>query len=86
MFDRILSRLKPKVFFPIAAMIYGLLKVANAYLASVNAGAPMTTAHLMGYALGVLLVWGFAGLLVGYGLDMLDKRIAREAAEADPAD
>lgn len=83
MFDRIFSKLKPKIVLPIAAMIYGCLRIADAYIDSVNAGEPMSGAHLSGYALGVLLVWGFAGLAVGYGLDMIDKRAARKEAEAD---
>ncbi|QDC08926.1 hypothetical protein FHY55_06570 [Oceanicola sp. D3] len=84
MFDGILSWVRPKIFFPIAAMVYGLLRVANAYVDSVNAGHPMTIAHLAGFAVGVLLVWGFAGLVVGYGLDILERRVARAARGEAP--
>ena len=82
MLDRIFRKLKPKLIFPIAALLYGTFRVAVAYMESMKSGNEMSGAHLAGYALGALLVWGFVGLLLGFGFDWLDKREARKAADA----
>ncbi len=80
MFDRLRDKLKPKIVLPIAGMAYGGFRALGAYSDSLQSGSPMTTAQLAGYALGALLVWGFAGMLLGYGVDLIDKR-SRKAAE-----